>query len=108
MSTRVQSKKRRCETTDHPSERERQLENTISDLTRRLHEEPIRTLLDLRVAGGLVNENERSESEPKVTKLGDDALELMRQDLVKVLARISNPTSIHDTAGRSTTAPYIH
>jgi hypothetical protein len=69
-------------------------------LTRQLREERVRGLIDLRVAAGLIKENERSDSEAKLPRLPDDAIEIMRRDLVKILARI-NPA---DTAAALTSA----
>jgi hypothetical protein len=90
------------------SEREHQLEDRVLQLTRQVREERVRVLIDLRLASGLITEKERSEAEATMTKLSDEALGMIRQDLVKVLARINNATSIQDAAGRSTMAPYIH
>jgi hypothetical protein len=85
------------------------LENSVSELTRQLCEERVRALVDLCIACGLITENERSHEEAKATKLSDDAIELIRRDLVKVVARISNQGSSHDIAGSGTNrqAPYV-
>lgn len=71
------------------SERERELENTINDLKRQLHDALVANIIDLRVAGGLLTENERSKSQATVAKLSNEALEFIKRDLVKSLTRIS-------------------
>ena len=82
------------------NERIRQLEHSVLQLTRQLREEQVRALIDLRVASGLVTEKERSESEATMTKLNDEALGIMRHDLVKIFARINAA----DTPATSTSA----
>ena len=82
------------------NERVRQLEDRLLQLTRQLHEERVRTLIDLRVAIGLVTEKERSESEATMARLNDEALGIMRRDLVKICARINAA----DTPATSTSA----
>jgi hypothetical protein len=75
------------------SERERQLENTIADLRRQLHDERIGFIFDLRIAAGLASENERNESAANLARISVDALTMMRRDLVKVLAKLSSTVS---------------
>jgi hypothetical protein len=87
--------------------RERQLEGRVLELTRSLREERIRNLVDLHRACGLIAERERSDEEKKIERLGDDAVELIRRDLVRILARINSPASSHGLAGASRQVPYI-
>jgi hypothetical protein len=75
------------------SERARQLENVINDLKRQLHDALVANILDLRVAGGLISETERSKSYGTMGKLSNEALEFMRRDLVKIFARINTTSS---------------
>ena len=75
------------------SERECQLENIINDLRRQLHDALVANILDIRVAGGLLTENERSKSQATMAKLSNEVLEFMRRDLVKIFARINTTTS---------------
>ena len=75
------------------SERERELENLVGDLRRQLHESLVANILDLRIAGGLLNERERSKSQAATAKLSNEALEFMRRDLVKIFARINTTAS---------------
>ena len=82
------------------NERIRQLEDRVLQLTRQLREERVRALIDLRLAIGLVTEKERSESEATMAKLSDEALGLIRQDLVKIFTRINAA----DTPATSTPA----
>jgi small-conductance mechanosensitive channel len=82
------------------NERIRQLEDHVLQLTRQLREERVRSVIDLRLGSGLITEKERSEAEAAMTKLSDEALGLIRQDLVKVLARINAA----DTPATSTSA----
>ena len=82
------------------NERTRQLEHSVLELTRQLREERLRALIDLHVASGLITEKERSESEATMTKLSDEALGIMRRDLVKIFARINAA----DTPATSTSA----
>ena len=82
------------------NERIRQLEDRVLQLTRQLREERLGALIDLRVAIGLIAEKERSESEATMAKLSDEALGLIRQDLVKIFARINAA----DTPATSTSA----
>jgi len=72
------------------SERIRVLGTTVQQLTAQLHEERVQTILDLRFAGGLVSQKERSESYDGLAKLPNEALDMLRGDLVNILARISN------------------
>ena len=44
----------------------------------------------MRFAGGLVSQKERSESYDGLAKLPNEALDMLRGDLVNILARISN------------------
>jgi hypothetical protein len=62
-------------------------------LRRQLHDALVANILDLRVAGGLISENERSKSQVTTAKLSNEALELMRADLVKIFARINSTAS---------------
>jgi len=82
------------------NERICQLEDRVLQLTRQVREEQVRALIDLRVAIGLVTEKGRSESEATVTKFSDEALGIMREDLVKIFARINAA----DTPATSTSA----
>jgi len=82
------------------NKRTRQLEDRLLQLTRQLHEERVRTLIDLHIASGLITEKERSESEATMAKLSDEALGLIRQDLVKIFTRINAA----DTPATSTPA----
>jgi uncharacterized tellurite resistance protein B-like protein len=82
------------------NERTRQLEDHVLQLTRQLHEERVKTLIDLHVASGLTTEKERSQSEETMTKLNDEALGIMRQDLIKIFSRINAA----DTPATSTSA----
>ena len=82
------------------NDRIRQLEDRVLQLTRQLREERVSGLIDLHVASGLTTEKERSESEATMTKLSDDALGMMRRDLVKIFARINAA----DTPATSTSA----
>jgi len=47
----------------------------------------------LRFAGGFVTQKERSESYDDFTKLSDEALDMIRGDLVKICGRINNSFS---------------
>jgi hypothetical protein len=71
----------------------RELENTICDLRRQLHEERVGFIFDLRMAAGLVSEKERNESPAELAKIPADGLAIMRRDLVKVLTKLSNIAS---------------
>lgn len=82
------------------NERIRQLEDRVLQLTRQVREERVKALIDLRIASGLTIEKERSKSEATLAKLGDEALGIMRQDLVKIFARINTA----DTPATSTSA----
>lgn len=82
------------------NERIRQLEDRVQQLTRQVREERVKALIDLRIASGLTTERERSESEVTMAKLSDEALGLIRQDLVKIFARINAA----DTPAASTSA----
>jgi len=88
------------------NERTRQLEDRVQQLTRQLHEERVKTLIDLHVASGLTTEKERSESEATMTKLSNEALGIMRQDLVKIFARL-NAADTPATSTSARSAPYI-
>ena len=83
------------------NERIRQLEDRVQQLTRQLREEQVRGLIDLRVASGLIIEKERSESEATMTKLSDEALGMLRQDLVKIFARINTADTPATSSARS-------
>ena len=73
--------------------RTRALESTVNDLRRQLHNALVANILDLRIAGGLLNERERSKSQAATAKLSNEALEFMRRDLVKIFARINTTAS---------------
>jgi hypothetical protein len=53
----------------------------------------IEFLVDLRIASGLIIEKERTESARTLAKIPANVLRLMRQDLVKVLAKVNGATS---------------
>lgn len=75
------------------SERERQLENLIGDLRRQLHDTLVANILDLRVAGGLLTENERSKSQATMAKLSNEVLEIIRRDMLKIFSRLNTIVS---------------
>ena len=84
----------------------RQLEDHVLQLTRQLREERVKALIDLRIASGLVTEKERSKSEATMTKFSDEALGMLRQDLVKILARI-NVADAPATSTHARSAAYV-
>jgi len=71
----------------------RSLENQVQELEERLYVKEIEFLVDLRIASGLIIERERSESARTLGRIPADVLRLMRQDLVKVLAKVNGATS---------------
>ena len=75
------------------SERERQLENIINDLKRQLHDALVANILDLRVAGGLLAEAERSKSQVTMAKLSNEVLEIIRRDMLKIFSRLNTIAS---------------
>jgi len=75
------------------TERECQLEKQIQDLKEQLREQEIQSILDLRVASGILVENERSKSAERLAKMPADVLKMLRTDLVKIVARLTSVTS---------------
>lgn len=75
------------------SVRERQLENIINDLKRQLHDTLVANILDIRVAGGLLTENERSKSQGTMAKLSNEVLEIIRRDMLKIFSRLNTIVS---------------
>ena len=73
--------------------RERQLENIINDLKRQLHDTLVANILDIRVAGGLLTENERSKSQGTMAKLSNEVLEIIRRDMLKIFSRLNTIVS---------------
>lgn len=68
------------------------LEKRVADLSRENRELRINHIVDLRVAGGLISESERHNSKVATTTLNDEALEIIRQHLVKIFASLNGPT----------------
>ena len=66
--------------------RERQLENPIIELTERLHDQRVHFLVDLRIAIGVIHESEREKSQADTSKLSEEVLDLIKGDLIKILA----------------------
>ena len=73
-----------------------------------MYAKEIECLLDLRIASGLDNEKERSQSAANLARIPADALTVMRTDLVKVLARLNSVNSWPaSSANSSREEPYI-
>jgi len=89
------------------SERIHALETIVQQLTAQLHEERVQVILDLRVAGGLVSQKERSKSFDSFAKLPDEALDMIRLDLVKICGRINNSLTQAETSGLHGGVSYI-
>ncbi len=69
--------------------RETQLEKHVADLSRENRELRINHIVDLRVASGLIPECERTTSQAATAKLGDEALKMIRQDLLMFFSRLN-------------------
>jgi predicted negative regulator of RcsB-dependent stress response len=83
------------------------LETTVHHLTAQLHDAQVQTVLDLRIASGLVAQKERSESYDEIAQLPNEALRIIRGDLVKILARISNSLTQAEVSAARGGLPYI-
>ena len=75
------------------SKRECELENLVDDLRRQLHDTLVANILDIRVAGGLLTENERSKSQGTMAKLSNEVLEIIRRDMLKIFSRLNTIVS---------------
>lgn len=89
------------------SERMHVLETTVHQLTVQLHEERVQAVLDLHIASGLAMQKERSEVYDDLAQLPNEALSILRRDLVKVLARISNSVTQVETSAARGGVSYI-
>lgn len=88
------------------SEQIHALETTVQQLAAQLHEERLQAILDLRIAGGLVTQKERSESYDSLARLPDEALDMIRGDLVKIFSRI-NAANRPATSTSARSAAYV-
>ncbi len=66
-----------------------ELEERIEVLMKENRELRINQIVDLRVASGLISESERNKSQLATAKLGDEALKVIRQDLLTFLSRLN-------------------
>jgi len=85
----------------------KELEAKVADLQRQLRDERVLNVIDLRVSLGLINENARGttfEQMQNPRAWPDDILKLVREDLLKIIhrltARDSTPTTRPLSGGR--------
>ncbi len=69
--------------------RTKELEKKVADLSGENRELRINQIVDLRVASDLVPECERAKWHAATAKLGDEALKLIRQDLLMFFSRLN-------------------
>jgi len=74
------------------------LERRVQELVNQNREERVRSLVDLRVASGLISESERNKSEAVTAKLNDESLQMIRHDLLKIFARLNAAKPAESTA----------
>jgi signal recognition particle GTPase len=70
----------------------RELEATVQELTRQLHQGRVKAIVDLRVAGGLISADQRRKSMTSSAKLNDAVLEVVRKELVEIIVHMNKPT----------------